>query len=110
MLPPKDGLGGGKRSSKEAKEAQGLGPDIPLHVLHALGARWGQKVMWGDPSYFFICHPNIFKPKAGLAGGGSSWYSLSWRTLANCFMKHQRVLQNPFPLAHWYFYWADHVY
>ena len=33
--------------------------------------------MRGAPSYFFILHPNIFKSKAGLAGGGSFWCSLS---------------------------------
>ena len=29
---------------------------------------------------------------------------------ANCFVKHQRVLQNPFLLVHWGFCQADHVY
>lgn len=43
MPSPKEGPGRGKWSSKEAKESQGLGPGIPLHVLGAQGAWCGQE-------------------------------------------------------------------
>lgn len=41
LMQPKESVGRGKRSSKEAKEAQGLGPNIPLHMLDAQGTQCG---------------------------------------------------------------------
>lgn len=109
LMQPKEGLGRGKWSRKVAKEAQG---HPSAHAGCSGYSMWTGEgwVNWGDPSYFFNLHPKVFKPNTGMAGGGSSWCSLSWSNLANCFVKHQRVLQNPFPLVHWGFCWADHVY
>lgn len=41
LMQPKEGLGRGKWSRKVAKEAQGLGPNIPLHMLDAQGTQCG---------------------------------------------------------------------
>lgn len=60
-------------------------------------------------SVFFVLHLNVFKPEAALAGRGSSWWNLSWRNVANCFARHERVLLSPFPLVHCGFCQTGHA-